>query len=330
MHRQVAIIGAGIAGLAAARNLHAAGVQLIVLDKGRGPGGRTSARRTPQGTFDHGAQYFTARAADFSSTVQAWQDAGVVAPWSPRLIDAQGAPIAAKARFLPQPAMNSLAKYLARDIDLCSSVEITRARRVTRLWTLTGAGGERYTADALIVAVPAPQVQPLLGALSAQLAAALGAVAFAPCWAVLASAADPTLDAGFDAAFIDDGPLSWASRLGAKPGRAPAGWLLHGSPEFSRAALDAAPEDICTALSRDFTARFGIALTPHAVAHRWRFARAVRPAGREPCLSEHDAALVLCGDWCTGERIEDAYLSGVAASEAVLARLEHPRQGPSP
>ena len=60
---QFAIIGAGMAGIACADALQAAGHAVAVFDKGRGPGGRMSTRRmeTPLGTvaFDHGAQYFT-------------------------------------------------------------------------------------------------------------------------------------------------------------------------------------------------------------------------------------------------------------------------------
>jgi ribulose 1,5-bisphosphate synthetase/thiazole synthase len=40
----VVVVGAGIAGLTAARALASAGSEVLVLDKGRGPGGRASTR----------------------------------------------------------------------------------------------------------------------------------------------------------------------------------------------------------------------------------------------------------------------------------------------
>ncbi|NQZ46169.1 MAG: FAD-dependent oxidoreductase, partial [Erythrobacter sp.] len=64
-HNDIVIIGAGMAGLACASQLIAAGRDVRLLDKGRGPGGRMAARRAnvagQPSAFDHGAQYFTAR-----------------------------------------------------------------------------------------------------------------------------------------------------------------------------------------------------------------------------------------------------------------------------
>jgi deoxyribodipyrimidine photolyase len=61
----VAVIGAGISGLFAARTLQDHGMKVTVFEKGRGVGGRMSTRRIGEknsnATFDHGAQYFTAR-----------------------------------------------------------------------------------------------------------------------------------------------------------------------------------------------------------------------------------------------------------------------------
>ena len=64
MERQwdAVIVGAGVSGALVARRLTDAGWKVLVLDKGRGPGGRTSTRRTPEHAFDHGAQYATFRA----------------------------------------------------------------------------------------------------------------------------------------------------------------------------------------------------------------------------------------------------------------------------
>ena len=60
MTERVAIVGAGVAGLAAARRLAGHGIPVTVLEKSRGLGGRCATRRVRTGSdelrFDHGAQ----------------------------------------------------------------------------------------------------------------------------------------------------------------------------------------------------------------------------------------------------------------------------------
>ena len=55
MTERIAIIGAGLAGLSAARALTAAGHTPVVFEKSRGLGGRLATRRTEFGPIDHGA-----------------------------------------------------------------------------------------------------------------------------------------------------------------------------------------------------------------------------------------------------------------------------------
>ena len=89
--RHVAVVGAGMAGIACARTLVQAGCQVTLIEKSRGFGGRMSTRRTEFGGFDHGAQYFTARDSRFARVLLNAQD--VVRPWSVstvRILDALG------------------------------------------------------------------------------------------------------------------------------------------------------------------------------------------------------------------------------------------------
>jgi len=88
--RQIGVIGAGVSGLAAARTLRDQGHRVTVFEKSRGPGGRAATRRYGEVGFDHGAQYFTARDPAFRDAVDAWQEAGVVAPWHARMATAVG------------------------------------------------------------------------------------------------------------------------------------------------------------------------------------------------------------------------------------------------
>ena len=77
----VLIIGAGLAGLSAANDLHQAGLKVLVVDKGRGLGGRLAGRRIGDATFDHGAQFMTARDSRFKASVAEWIEAGVAEEW---------------------------------------------------------------------------------------------------------------------------------------------------------------------------------------------------------------------------------------------------------
>ena len=56
-----AVIGAGMAGITCARTLVQAGHRVTVFEKSRGTSGRMATRDSAFGSFDHGAQYFTAR-----------------------------------------------------------------------------------------------------------------------------------------------------------------------------------------------------------------------------------------------------------------------------
>jgi predicted NAD/FAD-dependent oxidoreductase len=72
---RVVIVGAGLAGLSAARLLRDAGHDVVVLDKGRSPGGRCATRRIGNATLDHGAQFFTVRSDEFARCVDEWSAA---------------------------------------------------------------------------------------------------------------------------------------------------------------------------------------------------------------------------------------------------------------
>ena len=57
----------------------------MLVEKARGPGGRMSTRRIDELRFDHGAQYFTARDADFRRQVARWLKEGTVQRWRARI-----------------------------------------------------------------------------------------------------------------------------------------------------------------------------------------------------------------------------------------------------
>jgi predicted NAD/FAD-dependent oxidoreductase len=126
--------------------------------------------------------------------------------------------------------------------------------------------------------------------------------------------------ADFDGAFCSGPELAWAARDSSKPGRAPGErWVLHATPEWSEQALEHEPSAVAAQLLAAFARELGGALPPttHVETHRWRFASPGRPVELAHPV-DLERGLVLAGDWLAGGRIEGAYLSGLAAAEAVL------------
>jgi len=331
---RVAVIGGGIAGLTAARTLHDHGVPVEVFDKGRGPGGRTATRHDDSGiSFDHGAQYFTARNPIFSRHVQAWIQQGIVAEWRGKIVTLKAGSLEENrplTRYVGVPGMSAVANHLASDLPLHRQTRISAVAPSENRWTLLDTEGNRYGPfDRLVLALPAPQATELLRSIpdGSAIAEEAAKVAMSPCWAVMVAFATP-VSVDWDGAFIHDSPLSWLARNSSKPGRNRGkvdAWVLHGTPDWSRQQLERPAEDVAAELFSEFSRLIGRSL-PEAiirVTHRWRYSLANDPANRGTIVNDA-ATIILCGDWLCGGRVEGAFLSGRAAAGEVLREVGMP------
>lgn len=319
---RIAILGAGVAGASAARCLVDAGHRVVVHDKGRQPGGRAATRARAGDHFDHGAQYFTARDRLFVQQVESWAQAGVVAEWWPRLVaiaaDGGRSTPSPERRWVGVPGMNRLAASLLDGIDVRRGSRVIAAELRDQRWSLALADGSvDGPFEALLCTLPAPQAVQLFP--QGPLARLAGEVVFAPCWALMLEFSD-SLETGFDAAFVNRGPLSWIARDSSKPGRPRAErWVVHAGPDFSRAHMEGAAEAVAIELTKAFFDAVGSAPTApsRSAAHRWRFALAQPPLQRR-ALADARMRLVIGGDWCNGSRIEGAWLSGQAMARHAI------------
>ena len=321
---RVAVIGAGMAGLVAARTLTDHGWPVTVFDKGRLPGGRLAVRtsRSSPARFDFGAAAFGARDPRFRRWVDAWCERGLLAP-VPGEAD----------RFVPVPDARALPEHLAEDLDLHCSRRVVSLDRSAGSWHLAFEDG--WTAgpfEALVLNTPPAQAAALLRAAGFDaLADRLDAVPMAPCWTTMLTApgdgAWQTRPAVPELATILQG--------GAHPGAAAPGCTtIHASDAFSRAHVDAEPAAIATRLAPLVSEALGVSVEEAELrCHRWRFARATGAAA--PASWYGDEGLVLCGDWTGaggeavpedgGPGVEAAFLSGAAAAGRLLgSTLEGP------
>ncbi|WP_298304106.1 NAD(P)/FAD-dependent oxidoreductase [uncultured Erythrobacter sp.] len=309
----ILIIGAGMAGLSCARLLTQKGLKVCVLDKGRGPGGRMAARRAEIAgetvSFDHGAQYFTARDAGFRRVVAYWEEQGVVARWLAAGEDA----------WIGVPGMNGPIRAMGLETDVRWSTRALALSRSKEGWNVN-TGEESFTAEHVLVAVPAEQAAELLSDVAPKLATYPAAVRSEPCWAVMAVFAEK-LDIDADGLRTPEAAITWAARNSAKPGRTGKEcWVLHASPDRSREIIDLSKEEAGTVLLADFFEQIGVVPREpiHMAAHRWLFAMPVSLKG-EPAYFDAELGIGIAGDYLHSPRVEGAFLSGRALAELVLA-----------
>lgn len=329
---RIAVIGAGIAGVACARRLVAGGQTVRVFDKGRGLGGRMATRRAPGTAFDHGAQYFTVRDDGFARQVSHLMRAGAVAEWQARfaLAEGTGDRISAEAvsnpRYVATPHMTSLCHALAEGLDIVPQCQVEAIAPDAQGWWLdTGSSGTAGPFDTVLITIPAAQAAALIEAVAPRWATAVSACAYAPCLAAMVEYAAP-LDLGLDAVRWrgDEGTLSWVARNNSKPGRPdqPEAWVLHGSPGWSAENLDKPAIESAELLCASFAETFGIKVSAQRIdGHGWRYAQVTQPLAAAN-LYDPQAALGLAGDWCRGARVEDAWRSGDNLAGRVLAAVD--------
>lgn len=309
------VIGAGLAGIAAARKLAATGWSCRLLEKSRGIGGRLATRRLDGESFDHGAQFLTAQDPQFLQEVQAWRDRGWVAPWFGE---------ETRQRFLGRPSMSGLAKRLAEGLDVCNQKMVTTIEFRDSEWTAHCEDGTRFAGRRLLVTSPAPQALALFErselSLSSALQQELAAVRYEKTVALLLRLEAPSGMAapGFKRFDVPE-PIATIADCQLKGTSAQPGVVIHSGHGFAAEHYEREPEWLIEALTREAQARLRLEVV-ESYLHKWRYAHRSSPDADTPFRKEKGLPLWLAGDSFGAAKVEGAYVSGVAAAEAMLRR----------
>lgn len=330
-----------MAGLVAAGELAGDRRDVIVIDKGRGVGGRMSTRRHAGGHFDHGAQFITVRSPEFQAIMDRWLHAGVAAVWSHGFADGQtgdgsiaGSRAAAHMpsrdghpRYRGVPAMSAIPKHLAAgehslDVRLGVQAAAVTAGDGVRV---TPTDGPDFHAKTVILTPPVPQTLALLASggitLEQEQQAQLSALEYDPCLVLLSMCAE---DPGLPEPGVLRNPSStvaWVADNRSKgvSERGPA-LTVHFTGAFSREHYEDDPEALLELLIAE--AQAALPFEPvEPQLKKWRFSQPVQALSEGAvALRGHDS-LILAGDIFSGARVEGAVLSGLAAAERARAVL---------
>ena len=321
---QVAVVGAGISGVACARALRAAGVEPVLLERARVVGGRLASRRLPAGAdrstdrytdryTDLGASYFTVTDAGFQAVVDDWAARGLARPWTDTFgVLRPGTGLArtttGPVRWAATGGLRSLVADLAGDLAVRTGVAV---RTVTGSAGGPAVDGTRYAA--VVLALPDPQALGLLGPeLGAERAATAGR-AWRPVLALAAGFTDRPWDGGafVDGAFVEGSEvLAWVADDGRRRGDGAPVLVAHSTGPWAAARL-AEPEQAGPGLLAELARTVpGLDGVPPAWTHVHRWTYAAPEEGREAEYHLGPARVGLCGDGWGRPRVETAWRSG--------------------
>ncbi|MFN3385802.1 MAG: NAD(P)/FAD-dependent oxidoreductase [Candidatus Thermochlorobacter sp.] len=319
------IIGAGICGLIAADALKRAGVKVIVLDKGRGVGGRLATRRIQDGTFDHGAQYFTVRDPKFHEIVEEWLAAGIVEEWSRNFLTPTG-PCGdeSEPRYYGINGMTGIAKYLARDLDVRLNEQVIQLIAQHSRWQVATKSGALYHADTVILTPPVPQSLELVKRAGIPIPIKekrlLESVTYLPCLGVLALLDSASKIPSPGGIWLYDSPVLWIGDNQQKGVSKVPAVTIHATPAFSRMYWESDDEAIAQELIAQSAAWIG-ANVIHAEVKRWRYSAPDTFVPEPYLVLTEPAPLLFAGDAFVSPCVEGAVLSGLAAAEHLLTEI---------
>jgi renalase len=326
---KVAVVGAGIAGLATARTLKAAGLEVVVFEKSRIPGGRIATQHLDGFTFDIGATSIAPRGLaiepvmlhelDTTDLVQVAKPIYVhaslrVSPGDPRSNAAH--------RYTYNKGNIQLPRMLAAELDVRYEQPVEELHRDGKAFRVRDE-----TFDALVLTPPIPQTSALLWLLEESRPVANAR--YRSCISVQLGFERPLPELPY-AALLDPEqrhPLTWLSVESQKClNRAPAGGtalVVQMSPNYSFSFYRKHDEEIVEDVLLYLGRLYGPETLGAPVAHdvkRWRYSQPDSTAFFDS-VNVPGERLLLAGDGLIGGRVESAYESGARAARLLLQGL---------
>ncbi len=301
------IIGAGMAGLSAARVLIQKGHDIVVLDKGRGVGGRMSTRTIEQAKADHGAQYFSVKSPEFQSFIEELATDNVIKEWRLSQRD--------NVRYVGAKGMNTIPKKMAErlNVKLNEKVVLIAGNEVKT------ESGNSYGFDNLIVTIPIPQAIDLFRhsglTISENDQMVLDSIEYDPCIAVMAVLKQPTeiLSGGV---ILENQPVAWIADNFQKGITSIPTATLHASAAYSKKCLEGDLQEV----AREMLSSVSSYIQPDNIlssqVHRWRYSLASKRY-EPPFYRLDNPPIYLAGDGFGIGNVEGAFLSGLEVAKMI-------------
>lgn len=306
--QKVLILGAGISGLRVAQLLPKSLYEVIVVEKGRGVGGRMATRRFDDTKADHGAQYFSVKTSVFQDFIEKAEQHQIVKQWQ----------VANRThtRYICPAGMNTLPKWMAEGLDIRLNQKITQLSE----GTATTDTGEQYTFDILVITAPIPQVLELFQSSNIlpdeSESLMLRSIHYDPCWVVMAKLKDTNTQI-IGGKILEEGPVAWVVDNAEKGLTTISTLTIHASSNYSEEHLEDASKEVATVLIDSISDIIHPDQIESHQVHRWRYSLASQRTA-DSFLKLKKYPIYIGGDAFGMGNVEGAFLSGESIARSMM------------
>ena len=326
--KNIAIIGAGISGLITANELKEI-ANITIFEKARGVGGRMACRYKDEFSFDFGAQFFTAKTPEFIAYLQKFIDLKIIENWQANFVEIDDNKISYSRQwskenkhFIASPKMNSLAKYLAKDLDIKLQTRISKINKKPKsLEIFDDKNNSCGEFDLVILTIPPKQACEILPK-NFKYFTDIQNKEMLPCFALMLGLKNKP-EINWDCAYLKNSKLSWIAFENSKPSRNSSNSLtILSRKSWAKDNINKDLEIVKNEMISEFEYASNCKLEDilYSDIHLWRYANIDKQKGLKFYYDSKNS-LAICSDWLIQGRVESAFLSAKSLIEELKQQL---------
>lgn len=329
----IGIVGAGLSGLTAGRILARAGHEVTVFEKSRGYGGRMATRYAGSrdtAHMDHGLPYFGVQSSEFRAFTNELLDEGLIQKWGTKFAAYDGEKFMKSSPNLPADeiytstkGMNEIGRYLSRWVDIQTETKVGGLtyfgtnRSKKRSWMINLTSSKTFEADAVILALPAPQAYGILAMTrdetnTLKIIRQIDEVNYRPAYSLMAGYGSQQAPE-WQGVFCKNSPIDFISNETHKRDSQECSLVINASESFTREHRNSDEETIVNKLLDELAKITGgwAAVPEWNQLHFWRYSEPEKIIDSPFLeLEDKDAPLALVGDYLGGADLDHTYRTG--------------------